>query len=310
MAFFGRKQRRKLQAEDRLVWNIAYQNTVPATSVVHGRRFYNDTPYTLPKDMQDVNRLDFQHFMLRQALQSNYLAPLNPEEVHTMLDVGCGTSRWGSEMARAFPRAQVLGYDLEEVTQTGLELPCNYHFLKGNIFDGLPFASATFEYIHQRLLVMGIPVTQWIAEIRELLRVTARGGYIELVESGNAFFPVGEYTRRWMDWGMEICQPRGLDPSAIANLADFARQAGMKDIQTCYCDIPVTTHDGKLSGWYARLGQMMLTDLKAIYESLTPLYISQLGLDEALVQAMPRLLEDEWNRLETKLRFYIVIGRK
>jgi len=35
------------------------------TRMVQGRRFAAGVPYVLPKDMQEVNRLDFQHFMLR-----------------------------------------------------------------------------------------------------------------------------------------------------------------------------------------------------------------------------------------------------
>lgn len=56
-------------------------------------------PYALPNNPQEVNRLDFQHYMLRYVLEANYLAPLVPEQVNMMLDVGCGTGRWISEMA-------------------------------------------------------------------------------------------------------------------------------------------------------------------------------------------------------------------
>jgi ubiquinone/menaquinone biosynthesis C-methylase UbiE len=43
-----------------------------------------------------MNRLDFQHFILRQAFKGNYAAPIrNPARI---LDVGTGTGRWATEM--------------------------------------------------------------------------------------------------------------------------------------------------------------------------------------------------------------------
>jgi hypothetical protein len=38
---------------------------------VMGRRFLRGVPYVLPKDMGEVNRLDFQHYMMRAALRGN-----------------------------------------------------------------------------------------------------------------------------------------------------------------------------------------------------------------------------------------------
>src|SRR5690348_6845196 len=77
------------------------------TTTVGARRYYSDIPYVLPKDLEDGNRLDFQHYFFRQAMRGYYLAPLHPENVHTILDVGCGTGRWPIEIAQLFPHAHV-----------------------------------------------------------------------------------------------------------------------------------------------------------------------------------------------------------
>lgn len=91
---------------------IAQQPTVrlsQAPSVaVFARRYLIDTDYLLPKDLIEANRLDFQHFYLKHVLKSNYLAPLDKEQVRTILDVGCGTGRWVLEMARALDRKSVV----------------------------------------------------------------------------------------------------------------------------------------------------------------------------------------------------------
>jgi methylase of polypeptide subunit release factors len=75
-----------------------------------GRRYLADAPYLLPADDREINRLDFQHYMLRYALRGNYLAPVaHPQSI---LDVGCGTGRWALEMAREFPHANVVALDI------------------------------------------------------------------------------------------------------------------------------------------------------------------------------------------------------
>lgn len=97
---------------------------------IHGRSYIraSDAMYALPKDLEDIPRLDFQHFLLRQVIQSNYVAPLS-EHTTFILDLGCGTGRWCVEMAQAFPHAQVLGVDLEEIQPLEESTrPANYHF--------------------------------------------------------------------------------------------------------------------------------------------------------------------------------------
>ncbi len=65
--------------------------------VLDGRQHMADAPYMLPRDDQEINRLDFQHYRLRYALRSNYAAPIG--RPRSILDVGCGTGRWALEMA-------------------------------------------------------------------------------------------------------------------------------------------------------------------------------------------------------------------
>lgn len=54
-----------------------------------GRRHLAALPYPLPKDLEEVGRLDFQHYVLRTGFGGNYGAPLAAPSA--ILDVGdCG----------------------------------------------------------------------------------------------------------------------------------------------------------------------------------------------------------------------------
>ncbi len=62
------------------------------TRTVRGRTHARGIPYVLPRDLEEMNRLDFQHYVLRQAFKGNFLAPV--ENPVAILDVGTGTGRW------------------------------------------------------------------------------------------------------------------------------------------------------------------------------------------------------------------------
>jgi len=102
MGWFGWVRRRS-------AGRIRELEATPA-AVIAGRVRSVGVPYVLPRDMEEVNRLDFQHYMLRYAFQGLYAVPLrNPRDI---LDVGTGTGRWAREMAQLFPRAKVVGLDI------------------------------------------------------------------------------------------------------------------------------------------------------------------------------------------------------
>src|SRR6185312_13860754 len=127
-----------------------FTETSPTSSadleVVEGRLMLSTAAYALPKDEREISRLDLQHLIVRDALQSNYCAPIeNPQAI---LDVGTGTGRWAQEMAQAFPQAWVAGCDLVEVemSKDAAELiPTNYQFFRGDVLKGLPFDNQRFD---------------------------------------------------------------------------------------------------------------------------------------------------------------------
>src|SRR5260221_6078075 len=81
-----------------------------STLVIGGRRRAAGVRYMFPADTQEINRLDFQHYLLRHAFRGNYAAPIGLPE--SILDVGTGTGRWAREMAAQFPSANVVGFDI------------------------------------------------------------------------------------------------------------------------------------------------------------------------------------------------------
>lgn len=256
----------------------------------------------LPKDLADVPRLDFQHFLIRHVMKGNYVSPLT-DTLENMLDVGCGTGRWGIEIALAFPRAQVVGIDLEEMPSPGMERPANYLFKQASILNPLPFTDNTFDFVHQRLMLMSIPSFKWPDVLREIVRVTKPGGWIELVEVGCTIFPRGPATHQWYEWIRASSKIYDQDPDMPISLAKMAAEAGIRNIKELHYDIP-------LGEWAGHLGATSLANMQSFYNALRPRYTAQLHIDPQRIEATWVQLVKEWRQMQSHIRYFVVCGQK
>ena len=286
---------------------ITWERTPPKPPQVYtdaeGRRHRGDAPYLLPKDEQELQRLDYQHFILRQVLQGNCFAPVHGllRKGGRVLDIGCGTGRWCYEIATCYPKTQVIGFDLEDVSSTS-PAPLNYRFYGGNLLNGLPFTARSFQYVHQRLLVAAIPLEKWPFVVKELKRVTSPGGWIELVEMGNIFHNAGPATQQLLTWWAKISASKGIDASKMAQIGAFLKQAGLYNVR-------METKTLAVGSWGGRLGNLLAQDMLAAWPAIRPLAQSMLGVSPELFNTVISSLTDEWNTYHTEYEVYFTCGQ-
>src|SRR5712664_2259726 len=161
------------------------QQPAATQETIQQRQHLPNSPYVLPKDAEEARRLDFQHHALYHLMKTHILAPI--QQPASILDVGCGTGKWCWDVAKEYPHAQIVGIDKAEPFKTTVARPLNFRFTQCDTLQGLPFPNESFEYIHQRFLVLAIPTEQWPFLITELARVTKAGGSVELIEGGTHF---------------------------------------------------------------------------------------------------------------------------
>lgn len=77
-----------------------------------------------------------------------------------VLDCACGPASWTMEMAKDYPRSEFEGLDVTTSFPNAIK-PENCHFTVHNMIDPFPFPENHFEYIHQRLLVLGLLASEW-----------------------------------------------------------------------------------------------------------------------------------------------------
>ncbi len=265
------------------------------------RRYLENSAYQLPKDEEEDNRLNFQHYALFHAIGNHYVAPLSPP-LQTVLDVGTGTGIWAHEIARLFPAAVVVGLDLS-ATSFKEPTPDNCLLRVGNVLTGLPFPDAFFSFTHQRLLVAGITAENWSRVVHELVRVTRLNGWIEMVEIDDQMDNAGPATAHMQELMQTVSKSLGFDGEVIRHLGDLLIQERLQGVEMQPIRIPV-------GEWGGRVGSMMRHNLLAATNAVKGRYCTHAGIAEAVFDQMVSAMVAEWEIYRPSCTFYAAYGKR
>jgi SAM-dependent methyltransferase len=258
--------------------------------------------YLFPRHPAEVDRLDVQHYALREELGTNHLAPV--ERPANILDVGCGTGQWAFELCAEFPEARVVGFDLEASKPERL---ANYRFVRGDLLRGLPFADERFDFVHQRLLAAsGVPLKLWAIVVRDLVRVTRRGGWVELVEAPPELGSSGPATAHLFELVRRLGRSLGLDTTGIivGSLDTYLRDAGLEMVQRRAVDLPI-------GEWGGRVGSLLESGVRAGLTRLCDdVFQAKFGITAEECRNLLRATHEEWGEYRTMSNFTYAYGRK
>ncbi|KAL0080404.1 hypothetical protein J3Q64DRAFT_1701745 [Phycomyces blakesleeanus] len=234
---------------------------------IAGRKFHQTlgSSYLLPCDEEEIDRLHLQHFMVRFAIQGNYLAPVSDilRKGARVLDVGCGPGSWTMEIAGEYPKSTVVGVDINNMFPRDIK-PSNCEFYNCNILHGLPFNSGSFDYVFMRGVALGVEESKWAPLIAELVRVLKPGGWIELVEADSKMHRVGPITQEYNQHLLDLMASCQMDPRAGQRLKEkLVDHGGLMNTTTKFISCP----GGQ---WAGKLGQLTLQSWKAYYQALRP----------------------------------------
>ncbi|KAG6069576.1 hypothetical protein E4U16_007601 [Claviceps sp. LM84 group G4] len=154
---------------------------------LHGRTYHSDKfaiNYHIPNDDQQLESEELCHHVLTILFDDQlFLAPLEKDKIHRVLDVGTGSGIWAIEFAEQFPNASVIGTDIS---------PCQPQWVPPNVCFEIDDATLEwtwnanhFDFIHIRYILGGIQ--DWTALYKEAYRCCTPGGWLESVEYEPAF---------------------------------------------------------------------------------------------------------------------------
>ncbi len=280
----------------------SYAVSAQSFQMINGGKIGKNTPYMLPKDGNEISRLDLQHYMLRSVMQGNYVAPIS-KNTRTILDVGCGTGCWAQEMALEFPMSLVVGCDLVEQRTEQIVAPPNYRFIEADALKGLPFADQSFDIVHQRLLFLAIPLAEWQREINELVRLTRPKGWVELLETQLTVQDGGPICSQISEWTTAISRMNGIDAAYVPDIERYLHKAGLKNVFSRRYSVPLGT-------WGGYLGSMMATDTLAALKAFKPMVVSKLNVSSDDFDRLVTSQVQEWDMFHPNVTFFIACGQK
>jgi SAM-dependent methyltransferase len=263
-------------------------------------RSSGDVPYLLPRHASEIDRLDVQHYALRETLGANHLAPIGP--LRQALDVGCGTGQWAFELCQRNPGALVVGLDL---VPSKTQRPPGYRWVKANLLHGLPFAGDQFDLVYQRLLVVGVPLDSWPEAVAELVRVTRPGGWVELVEPIFGVRDGGPAVERFNALAHAIAAGKGLDVGRVVydSLDGYLRDAGLEHVARHEVSLPIGT-------WGGRVGSFLATDMRATQTRFSAVLQAQAGMSGEECRDLVQRAQVECEQRRMSCSFAIAYGRK
>ncbi|KAI9249351.1 hypothetical protein EDC94DRAFT_637222 [Helicostylum pulchrum] len=244
-----------------------------------GKRKYNHVTgsnYLLPCDDEEIDRLHLQHFMIRFAIQGNYLAPVSDilRKGGRVLDIGCGPGSWSMEIAGEYPKSTVIGIDITPIYPKEIK-PTNCAFYQCNVLNTLPFEDNTFDYIFMRFMSQGVESEKWPFILSELVRVLKPNGWIEWVEGEIEIHRPGPVTLEFNTKLLDLMRANNQDPHISRKLKENLTATGeLMNISSVFVSCP----GGQ---WAGKIGQLTMQSWKAYYQALCPLLCQSWGISPA-----------------------------
>ncbi|KAJ7044958.1 hypothetical protein C8F04DRAFT_1249405 [Mycena alexandri] len=207
---------------------------------------YPDVPYMQAYDPVVLENERYTHYLLRR------LAPAGSPTFHdygahppaSVLDLGCGSGVWLLDAARTWRATQFIGLDLVDValpalaassassnspttSSTAFPFPpaiSNVRLVRSDFLKyALPFPDRQFELVRMANLALAIPRARMEFVLKEVRRVLAPGGRLELVDDQTLFAygdpPVEEALEFASDGELEMdveAEPLAHTPTALA----------------------------------------------------------------------------------------------
>ncbi|KAI8804603.1 S-adenosyl-L-methionine-dependent methyltransferase [Cladochytrium replicatum] len=200
-----------------------------------------DAVYMLPDDLKEGSRLNLQHHLVKSMYDGVNFIGVTESGLKSglkVLDVGCGSGIWLAELDRDFPAGDYHGADLSthEWAKAFKGAGSKIQVVEGNVCARLPYHDNTFDYVHQRFLLAGIPEKSWPDVIKELLRVLKPGGTLDVTEMDIAprFLETpGQNALDYIQIMTKLFSARGVNISMANDLRRYVDESeGVENVET------------------------------------------------------------------------------
>jgi SAM-dependent methyltransferase len=175
---------------------------------------------------------DLQHQVWLLTLDGRLHMTQLPEDVRSILDIGCGTGAWVLAMAAQWPSAQIVATD---ITLPAVTPPTNLALVESDADEPWPFQHR-FDFIHGRMLASGIH--DWSMLLARCWEHLEPRGQLELLDICHPFRaedPAADnQTSAFIRWGHAAeasWNAKGLDYRAAMTHTQRLQALGFKNVK-------------------------------------------------------------------------------
>ncbi|KAK1971841.1 methyltransferase domain-containing protein [Colletotrichum sublineola] len=281
----------------------------------HGRRYhaFRSGSYWGPNDENEMDRLDFNHMLMVKVIgEKLYLAPIDKNKVHRILDIGTGTGVWAMQMAEEFPNAEIIGNDLSAIQPTWV--PPNVKFEIDDV-ESPWVGSEKYDFIFCRYMAGSLG--NWPKLMQRVFRNTNADGWVEFQDynlqymSDDGSYTQKHFTSRCVDGFIQACRLINREPNPGPKLEGWVRDAGFVNITHQRFKIPIG--DWPKDPHYKECGLINLMQTLDGMEGFTlRMFTSVLGMakEDVLVLLAEARRELKSRAFHAYFEFHVVYAQK
>jgi hypothetical protein len=153
------------------------------------------------------------------------------------------------------------------------------------------------------MLIGAIPSNYWAPYVKDCIRVTTSGGWIEMADMNGLIADNGPCATRLVQYFNRAVQPRNIDLSIVENVCLIMKECELENIRTdCYA-IP-------LGEWADDVGCMAWNNLRQGILAMKPLIAETSDITPETVDEFVVELGQEVNERRSCCQFWVHVGQK
>lgn len=175
----------------------------------------SDTEFNF--SVQEHNIRTRYEIAIKDIFESNFSSPV--EDILTLngkvLEIGCGTGTWLVNMAYEYPNSEFVGLEVKSDIIIPRNFPKNLTIIKDTL--SLPYDDDEFDFLKMGELIFRVTEVEYEYMIKEMIRVTKRGGWIEINEP-HLIPPKRSSLTKLVNAYKEIVELRGINTNLIEKI--------------------------------------------------------------------------------------------